>query len=129
MELFCLGVVAPDGRFKYAQADVSELARALTGWTLSTTSGAAGYTITFTPSRFDMAAKNLFSPDPIYGTGGASAPNPFSAKVTIPAVTGSTNTTTNPASLQWGPSAVNAALDAILAHANHAQFLIRKLWA
>ena len=46
---------------------------------------------------------------------------------TIPAVTGSTNTTTNPAAA-WGPSAVNQAIDIVLEHAQHAQFLIRKLW-
>ena len=47
---------------------------------------------------------------------------------TVPAETGSTNTTTNPDSMNWGPRAVTAAIDIVLEHAQHAQFLIRKLW-
>ena len=118
MELFCLGPKAPDGTDNYSQTDVAELARALTGWTFNNTSTVAAYgTTTFTPSRFEMGVKTLFTA------------NPYSAQRIIPAVTGSTNTTTNPASLQWGPTAVNLAVNAVLEHANHAQFLIRKLWA
>jgi uncharacterized protein (DUF1800 family) len=118
MELFCLGVVAPDGTPNYSQTDVSELARAFTGWAMITNSSSTDYgKITFTPSRFDMAAKTLF------------AGNPYTSPTTIAAVTGSTNTSTNPSSLQWGPDCVNKAVDAVLAHGNHAQFLIRKLWA
>ena len=120
MELFCIGVTAPDGTFNYSQTDVSELARAFTGWALQTNTAVTNPpygTITFTPSRFDMAAKTLF------------AGNPYTAPTTIAAVTGSTNTTTNPASLQWGPDCVNKAIDAVLGHGNHAQYLIRKLWA
>ena len=54
--------------------------------------------------------------------------NPYSAEKVIAAVTGSSSpaTATN---LAWGPASVNAAVDAVLAHGNHAQFLIRKLWA
>ena len=30
---------------------------------------------------------------------------------------------------RWGPAAIDLACDTVLAHPNHAQFLIRKLWA
>jgi hypothetical protein len=78
--------------------------------------------------------------------GGVEVPNPDYGKIrfdpgqfytaaktflgrTIAAVSGSTSPATNPASLQWGPSAVSQAIDIVLTHPQHAQFLIRKLWA
>jgi uncharacterized protein (DUF1800 family) len=118
MELFCLGPKGPDGTDNYTQADIEGLTRALTGWRLNTTPTLADEVtpnpdygkITFAPNQFTMEAKTFLGK-------------------TIPAVTGSTNTTTNPASLEWGPSSVKQAIDIVLAHPNHAQFLIRKLWS
>jgi uncharacterized protein (DUF1800 family) len=118
MELFCLGPTAPDGTPNYSQTDVAELSKAFTGWVYNGTTTSPDYGKTsFTPSRFEMGVKTLFTN------------NPYSPQRVIPAVTGSTNTTTNPASLQWGPTCVGLAADYVLGHANHAQFLIRKLWA
>ncbi len=118
MELFCLGPTAPDGTRNYTQADIEGLTRALTGWRLDSAETLAdGVTpnpnygrITFAPAQFEMAAKTFLGR-------------------TIPAVTGATNPTTNPASLEWGPASVSQAIDIVLAHPQHAQFLIRKLWA
>ena len=117
MELFCLGPTAPDGTPNYTQTDIEGLTRALTGWRLnSTLTLPDGVTpnpdygkITFAPGQFYMPVKTFL--------GG-----------TIPAVTGPTSpvTATNAA---WGPDAVNAAIAIVLGHPQHAQFLIRKLWA
>ncbi|RKQ87267.1 uncharacterized protein DUF1800 [Solirubrobacter pauli] len=117
MELFCLGPTDAAGNDNYKQEDIVGLTQAFTGWRLNGTEFLTdGVTpnpdygkITFAPNQFEMAAKTIL-------------------KRTIAAVTGSTNTTTNPASLQWGPSAVNQAVDIVLEHPQHAQFLIRKLW-
>jgi uncharacterized protein (DUF1800 family) len=117
MELFCLGPTDADGNDNYTQADIVGVTKAFTGWRLNGTEFLAdGVTpnpdygkITFAPNQFEMAAKTFLGR-------------------TIAAVTGSTNTTTNPASLQWGPSSVNQAIDIVLEHPQHAQFLIRKLW-
>ena len=124
MELFCLGPKKPDGSDNYTQADIEGLTRAFTGWRLNGTEfiddpnstdpedvipNPAYGVITFAPGQFYMPVKTFL--------GG-----------TIPAVTGSSSpeTATNRA---WGPSAVNQAVDIVLGHSNHAQFLIRKLWA
>jgi uncharacterized protein (DUF1800 family) len=116
MELFCLGPNAPDGQPNYSQKDVAELARALTGWTFNNTSTAAAYgSTTFTASRFDATAKVLFSPDD------SGAANPFSAPRTIAAV--------SPVNRTTAEASVADAVRFVLEHANHAQFLIRKLWA
>ena len=117
MELFCLGPNAPDGTPNYSQADIEGLTRALTGWRLDASATLGdGVTpnpnygrITFAPNQFETGAKTFLGR-------------------TIAAVTGSTNTTTNPASLSWGPSAVGQAIDIVLAHPQHAPFLVRKLW-
>jgi uncharacterized protein (DUF1800 family) len=118
MELFCLGPTHPDtGAPNYTQADIEGLTRAFTGWQLNGTEFLPDGTtpnpdygkITFVPGRFEMAAKTILGR-------------------TIPAVSGSTNPTTNPASLQWGPDAVNLATDIVLERVVHPQFLIRKLW-
>ena len=118
MELFCLGPTAPDGSVNYTQADIEGLTKALTGWRLDSAETLAdGVTpnpnygrITFAPGQFETAAKSFLGR-------------------TIPAVTGAANPTTNPASMEWGPSSVRQAVDIVLGHAQHAQFLIRKLWA
>jgi uncharacterized protein (DUF1800 family) len=118
MELFCLGPKDAAGNDNYSQIDIEGLTKALTGWRLNGTEFIAPENvvpnpdygkITFQPSSFEMLAKTFLGR-------------------TIAAVTGSTNTTTNPASLQWGPSSVNQAIDIVLEHPQHAQFLIRKLW-
>jgi len=111
MELFCLGPKAPDGTDNYSQSDVAELAKAFTGWTYQGDSKKPGYgVISFGPGRFEMGAKTVL------GTA-------------IAGVSGSTDTTRNPAAAAWGTSCVNQAVDIVLAHPNHPQFLIRKLWA
>jgi uncharacterized protein (DUF1800 family) len=116
MELFCLGPNAPDGRPNYSQKDVAELARALTGWTFNNMSTVAAYGSTnFTASRFDAAAKVLFGPDE---NGEA---NPFSAARTIGVV--------SPVNRTTAEASVADTIRYVLEHANHAQFLIRKLWA
>jgi uncharacterized protein (DUF1800 family) len=117
MELFCLGPTHPDtGAPNYSQADIEGLTRAFTGWRLNGTEFNGDLPnpdygkITFAPNQFTMTAKTILGR-------------------VIPAVTGSTNPTTNPASLNWGPDAVNAATDIVLEQAVHPQFLIRKLWS
>ncbi len=102
MELFCLGPNGPDGTPNYVQADVEGLARAFTGWNTvgdETTPGA----VTFVPSRFETGAKTFLGQ-------------------TIPALG-------RAAVAADGPACVGTAVDVVLAHRNHAQFLIRKLWA
>lgn len=116
MELFCLGPKDPAGNDNYAQADIEGLTKALTGWRLNGSEFLADKVtpnpdygkITFAPNQFEMGAKTILG------------------RVIAP-VTGSNNpaTATN---LAWGPAAVNAAVDIVLEHAQHAQFLIRKLW-
>ena len=56
LELFTLGVTGPDGSANYTQADIRELARALTGW--QTPSGQAE--AAFVASRFDAGQKTIF---------------------------------------------------------------------
>ncbi|HEX5619767.1 MAG TPA: DUF1800 family protein, partial [Solirubrobacteraceae bacterium] len=80
------------------------LARALTGWRLNFDDASPDYgKITFNPSRFETGAKTFLGR-------------------TLPALG-------RAATAADGPAAVNAALDAVLGHPNHASFLIRKLWA
>jgi uncharacterized protein (DUF1800 family) len=116
MELFCLGPKDPSGKDNYTQTDIAELTKAFTGWRLTGNEFLAdGVTenpdygkITFAPNQFEMGTKTILG------------------RVIAP-VTGSNNppTATN---LAWGPSAVNQAIDIVLEHPQHAQFLIRKLW-
>lgn len=56
MELFTMGLEAPDGSPNYTQDDVRELARALTGWTVNPRTLVAE----FDPARHDDGAKTLF---------------------------------------------------------------------
>jgi uncharacterized protein (DUF1800 family) len=116
MELFCLGPKDADGNDNYTQADIVGLTQALTGWRLvgneflpaprDTELNPDYGKITFAPAQFHMPAKAILGR-------------------TVPAVTGA-NTTE--AAKQWGPDAVRAAIDIVLEHGQHAQFLIRKLW-
>jgi uncharacterized protein (DUF1800 family) len=104
MELFCLGPKAPDGSDNYAQADVEGLARALTGWRLNSDEASPDYgKVTFSPAHFEPGAKTFLGR-------------------TLPALGRAANAGD-------GPAAVGAALDAVLGHPSHAQYLIRKLWA
>ena len=56
LELFTMGPEAPDGTPNYAQADVVDLARALTGWRTDKRAQAA---VTFDPDRFDGGQKTV----------------------------------------------------------------------
>ncbi len=102
MELFCLGPTGPDGTPNYVQADVAGLARAFTGWRLDSATGV----VTFTPRYFEPSAKTFLNQ-------------------TIPAAP----TTTGRPNLADGIACMTAAVNTVLAQPNHAQFLIRKLWA
>ncbi len=104
MELFCLGPNAPDGSPNYTQDDVAGLARALTGWRLNSDDTSPGYgAVTFAPNSFETLAKAFLGR-------------------TLPALGRAANAAD-------GPAAVNAALDAVLGHPSHKQYLIRKLWS
>jgi uncharacterized protein (DUF1800 family) len=59
MELFCLGVVDPSGNPNYTEADVRELARALSGWTIDTTTDPNNPRGVFNSSRFDSGTKTF----------------------------------------------------------------------
>ena len=114
MELFCLGPKGAGRHANYTQADVAGLAQAFTGWVYNSTTTSPDYgKMSFTPSRFEMAAKSC-----------SRAP----LRVSRPSPARRTRRPTRPR-CNWGPAAVNPAVDTVLAHANHAQFLIRKLWA
>ncbi len=103
MELFCLGPNAPDGSPNYTQDDVAGLARALTGWRLNSDDTSPSYgAVTFAPNSFETGVKTFLGR-------------------TLPALG-------RAASASDGPAAVNAALDAVLGHPSHKQYLIRKLW-
>jgi uncharacterized protein (DUF1800 family) len=104
MELFCLGPTAPNGDPNYTQDDVAGLARALTGWRLNSDDTSPSYgAVTFTPNSFETGAKTFLGR-------------------TLPALGRAANAAD-------GPAAVNAALDAVLGHPSHEQYLIRKLWS
>ena len=104
MELFCLGPKAPDGSDNYSQADVEGLARALTGWRLNSNQDSPDYgKVAFAPGSFEPGVKTFLGR-------------------TIPAL-GRTAIAAD------GPVTVSAALDAVLGHPSHKQYLIRKLWS
>jgi uncharacterized protein (DUF1800 family) len=107
MELFCLGPKGPDGvTDNYTQDDVAGLAKAFTGWSLNGSSASPDYgKITFVPGRYELSAKSFLG-------------------LTQPQVT---QAQANAAG--FGPARINEAIDQVLRHANHASFLIRKLWA
>jgi uncharacterized protein (DUF1800 family) len=105
MELFCLGPNGPDGNPNYVQADVAGLARAFTGWQVQWDDTKPDYgQVAFAANRFETRVKTFLGQ-------------------TMPAISG------RPANAADGPAAVNKAVDVVLAHPNHAQFLIRKLWS
>ncbi len=58
MELFCLGVTDTAGNPNYTEADVRELARALSGWTIDTTDPNNPRGV-FNASRFDNGSKTF----------------------------------------------------------------------
>jgi uncharacterized protein (DUF1800 family) len=106
MELFCLGPSGPDGTPNYTQDDVAGLAKALTGWIYNGTSTSPDYgRCSFVPSRFELTAKTFLG-------------------ITLPAFAKVADVKAD-----TGPTTVGIAVDTVLAHRNHAQFLIRKLWA
>ncbi|MBE2315510.1 DUF1800 family protein [Solirubrobacter sp. CPCC 204708] len=116
MELFCLGPKDPAGNDNYTQEDIVGLTQAFTGWRLNGAEFLADKVtpnpdygkITFDPKQFHMPAKTVLGR-------------------VIAAETGKTDAT-NPDNVNWGPRAVNAGVDIVLEHPQHAQFLIRKLW-
>ncbi|WP_420457497.1 DUF1800 domain-containing protein [Rubrivirga sp.] len=64
LELFTMGIAGPDGTPNYTQADVSELARALTGWRVTATETPF---VTFAPGRFDGGEKTVFGRTGAFG--------------------------------------------------------------
>jgi uncharacterized protein (DUF1800 family) len=106
MELFCLGPNGPDGTPNYSQDDVGGLAKAFTGWALNGNTASVDYgKITFSPGRYELTAKTFLG------------------------LTQGPDTQAQANAAGFGPARINEAVDRILAHPNHAQFLIRKLWA
>ena len=114
MELFCLGPTGPDGTPELHPGPTSPgLAKAFTGWALNTTPARYGRRdhaeppttgrSRSRPSRFELTAKAFLGIDDPRGR--------------------------RRPTLQRGPATINTAVDTVLAHRNHAQFLIRKLWA
>ena len=65
LELFTMGTEGPDGAPTYAQADVAELARALTGWRTDKRRVDHAY---FDPGRFDGGDKTVFGQTGPFGT-------------------------------------------------------------
>ena len=100
MELFCLGIRDESGNPNYTQLDVQELARAFTGWRLNQQPADPNFgQITFGGSSyFDGGTKKIF---------GQSA---------------------NWSAVAGTPAGARSAVDLVLAHRSHAQFLVRKLW-
>ncbi len=67
MELFCLGVTNADGAPNYSEADVQQLARALSGWQVNNTNP-DNPTAFFTASRFDTGVKSILGQAGAYDT-------------------------------------------------------------
>jgi len=63
MELFTLGA----DRGAYTEADVRELARALTGWTNSYTAELGNYDFRYDPTRHDSTIKTIFGKTDVFG--------------------------------------------------------------
>jgi uncharacterized protein (DUF1800 family) len=61
MELFTLGVVGPEGRPNYTEADVREVARAFTGWGLDQGK------FVFRPNQHDSGVKTIFGQTGAFG--------------------------------------------------------------
>ncbi len=64
LELFTMGVEAPDGSPNYTQDDIVELARALTGWRTVKDTGPA---VVFQPDRFDDSVKTILGQTGAFG--------------------------------------------------------------
>jgi len=103
MELFCLGVRDGAGNETYTQEDVTELARAFTGWRLNNTVGSPAFgTVSFSSpasTYHDTGSKTIFGQ------------------------------TANWAAIAGTPSGAPSAIDQVLTHPAHAPFLVRKLWS
>ena len=67
MELFCLGVTDASGSPNYTEADVRELARALSGWTIDVTDPSNPRGL-FTASRFDTGSKTFLGRTGSFGS-------------------------------------------------------------
>ena len=67
MELFCLGVTDTAGNPSYTEADVRELARALSGWTINTTDPNNPRGV-FNASRFDNLSKSFLGSTGNFGS-------------------------------------------------------------
>ena len=57
LELFTMGILGPDGTPNYSQSDITELARALTGWRLYPE---REYDVDFDITRHDAGVKSIF---------------------------------------------------------------------
>jgi len=100
MELFCLGVRDGAGNDNYTQSDVSELAKAFTGWRLEQNPDLPTYgAITFSASRFANVSKTIFGQTRNWGADPAKG------------------------------SGTDSAVDLVLNRPAHAAFIARKLWA
>ena len=64
LELFTMGVTGPDGSPNYTQADIAELARALTGWR---TYKHLDTSVAFEPDQFDDGPKTIFGRTAAFG--------------------------------------------------------------
>ena len=62
LELFTMGQYAPDSSENYSEADIKEVARALTGWVVSN-----NRQVTFVQSRFDTGSKSFLGQTGSYG--------------------------------------------------------------
>jgi uncharacterized protein (DUF1800 family)/chitodextrinase len=99
-ELFALGVRDAAGNANYTQADVTQLARAFTGWRLDQAPASPTFgQVSFAPGSFDGAQKTIYGQTANWG-----------------AVTGK-------------PAGARSAIDLVLAHPSHAPFLLGKLWS
>ncbi|GAB5520107.1 MAG: hypothetical protein RhofKO_23580 [Rhodothermales bacterium] len=74
LELFTMGITAPDGSTNYAEADIAELARALTGWDVKPWKDPVEPPF-FDPSRHDATNKTFL--------GAPSAPYRYYAAPTV----------------------------------------------
>ncbi len=100
MELFTLGVRDAQGNPNYTQVDVTQLARAFTGWRLDQAPASPTFgQVSFVPGSFDPGTKTIFGQSANWG-----------------AVAGT-------------PAGAQSAVDLVLAQPSHAPFLISKLWA
>jgi uncharacterized protein (DUF1800 family) len=100
MELFTLGVRDAQGNPNYTQQDVTQLARALTGWHLDQAPASPTFgQVSFSPGSFDAGQKTIFGQSANWG-----------------AVAGT-------------PAGAQSAVDLVLGQPSHGPFLMAKLWA